>query len=308
MQGYVPHWPPPPELFAWYRRVENGLNLLADELELDAHASRHLLTAHLPLCAWIDRLRRAESGPMVIGINGSQGSGKTTFCRFAEVLLRSCGWHVCSLSLDDLYLTREERRKLARDVHPLFETRGVPGTHDTAMGRALIQDLKQGRKTAIPRFDKARDDRAASSRWPIMTRPVDLILFEGWCLAAPPQESAALDEPVNRLEAVEDPRGIWRHHVNRELAGPYRELFASLDRLIMFKAPDFSMVLRWRTLQEHKLAARHQGGGIMTDQQLKRFIMFYERLTRHQLAVLPERVDLVCHLNQQQCIARIDPG
>ena len=38
------------------------------------------------------------------------------------------------LSLDDLYLPKAERLRLARDVHPLLATRGVPGTHDVALG------------------------------------------------------------------------------------------------------------------------------------------------------------------------------
>lgn len=77
--------------------------------------------------------------PLIVGINGSQGSGKTTLCRFLEVLLReSHGLNAATLSLDDLDLTRSERALLAATVHPLIATRGVPGTHDVALGEAVL--------------------------------------------------------------------------------------------------------------------------------------------------------------------------
>ena len=46
------------------------------------------------------------------------------------------------VSIDDFYLTRAERKKLGEQVHPLMETRGVPGTHDVQMLATCIEDLK----------------------------------------------------------------------------------------------------------------------------------------------------------------------
>src|SRR5210317_1835774 len=72
--------------------------------------------------------------PVLLAVNGCQGSGKTTVCDYLRSLLMSeFGRRVVSLSLDDFYLSRLERQDLARSVHPLLATRGVPGTHDMAL-------------------------------------------------------------------------------------------------------------------------------------------------------------------------------
>src|SRR5690606_21579360 len=107
-------------------------------------------------------------------------------------------------------------------VHPLLATRGVPGTHDIGLARATIAALRAEGMVAIPRFDKALDDRAPESSWPRMQAPVDVIVLEGWCLAVGPQPAAALAAPINSLEADEDPDGIWRRYVNQCIVDDYQ--------------------------------------------------------------------------------------
>ena len=47
-----------------------------------------------------------DKRPRLIAINGAQGSGKTTLCRFLETLLIEHNLRTVTLSLDDLYLPR----------------------------------------------------------------------------------------------------------------------------------------------------------------------------------------------------------
>lgn len=242
---------------------------------------------------WIDKQ------PLLIGINGAQGSGKTTLCRFLEVLLVEHNLRSVTLSLDDLYLTRAERQVLAADEHPLFATRGVPGTHDVALGEAILGDLLAGRTTALPRFDKAADDRAEVRR--LVEPPIDVVLLEGWCVGAVPQPAEALREPVNRLEAEQDPNGAWRREVNRRLATDYAGLFAPIDLLVMLQVEGFEAVRGNRKLQEDKLAAANPGGtAIMDDTALDRFLMHYERLTRWMLDEMPARAEVVIEIGPDQ--------
>jgi D-glycerate 3-kinase len=249
-----------------------------------------------PLAA---RIAGEAQRPLVVGINGAQGSGKSTLCRFLEALLPEQGLRAVTLSLDDLYLTRAERQTLAREEHPLFATRGVPGTHDVALGEAILDDLRAGRAATLPRFDKAADDRAPEGN--TVPGPVDVILFEGWCVGAVPQPAAALRDPVNRLEAEEDADGSWRREVNRRLATDYAELFGRIDRLVMLKVEGFEAVRANRRLQEQKLAASRPGGGaIMDDDALDRFLMHYERLTRWTLQEMPERADVLIEIGPDQ--------
>jgi D-glycerate 3-kinase len=141
---------------------------------------------------------------------------------------------------------------------------------------------------------------------------VDVIILEGWCVGAVAQSDEALEQPVNDLERLEDPLGTWRGHVNRELAGRYRELTEELDYLVLLAAPSFDVVYDWRRQQENSLRkAGLKGGpitsGIMNDRALARFIAHYERLTRHILAEMPARADLVVLLDSQRRIVRTAP-
>lgn len=252
----------------------------------------------LPLARQIAR-KAANGKLLVVGINGAQGSGKTTLCKFLTLLLKQRGLRAVTLSLDDLYLTKAERQQLANDVHPLFATRGVPGTHAIGMGRAIIEDLLAGRSFTLPRFDKARDDRKGEGEE--VSGPVDVLLLEGWCVGARPQEAEALAAPVNDLEREEDPDGLWRGLVNHWLAEDYARLFDLIDLLVMLKVDGFPAVMRNRALQEAKLAtANPDAPGLMDAAALARFCAHYERLTRHMLAEMPARTDVLIPIGPDQ--------
>lgn len=241
--------------------------------------------------------------PLLVGICGSQGSGKSTVCKTVAARFTAAGLKVATLSLDDLYLPLAARVKLSELVHPLLRTRGVPGTHDTKLGIHTLHDLAHAKEVKLPRFDKARDDRRPEAEWEAITGPVDLVLFEGWCVGARPQGLEALAQPINALEANEDVDGRWRRYVNDALGGEYQRLFAKIDLLVLLAAPSFDVVLKWRTQQEHELRAQSQGGsGVMTDEQLARFIQHYERLTKHVLIEMPPRADLVIRLSEDRSV------
>ncbi|MFM5886318.1 MAG: kinase [Novosphingobium sp.] len=255
------------------------------------------------LLARIERWRRP--GLTTIGICGAQGSGKSTLVAAMAGQLTLRGVRVATLSLDDLYLTRAARLRLAAEVHPLFATRGVPGTHDIALGLATLDALKRGEAAPLPRFDKASDDRAPESQWPRAPADTQVLLLEGWCLGASPQEEAALAEPVNLLEAKEDPDGVWRRHANAALAGEYQRLFARIDRLILLAAPSWHVVAAWREQQEAELR-RMGGSAVMDPAGVARFVRHYERLTRHVLATMPGYADLTVRLGAGREVLNIE--
>jgi D-glycerate 3-kinase len=254
--------------------------------------------------ALLARKARVE-GPLVVGVCGSQGSGKSTLVAFLKLLL---DWEMQStavLSLDDLYMTKRQRERLAREIHPLLTTRGVPGTHDVSLGLKTLKKLCNAgvrSRTALPAFEKARDDRKPRKDWQVFKGRPAFILLEGWCVDARPQTPAALIEPVNRLERDCDPDGIWRGYVNDQLAGPYRDLFAPIDVLLFLKAPSFDCVYKWRGLQEKKLRRSKRGRAVMNRKELENFIMHYERLTRWMLKEMPVRADILLPLDTEQNI------
>lgn len=246
-----------------------------------------------------DIAERYQGRPLIVGINGSQGSGKTTLCRFLEALLLEHNQRAVTISLDDIYLTSTERAALAKECHPLFATRGVPGTHEVALGQAILDSLVDGLPIELPRFDKASDDRAAEPT-EVLSRN-DVILLEGWCVGAKPQPEAALVAPINRLEAEEDASGKWRREVNRRLATDYADFFDRIDVLVMLEVGSFDMVRAHRKRQEQRLAARRPDGtAVMDDAALDRFLMHYERLTRWMLEEMPARADIRIPIGEDQ--------
>ena len=256
-----------------------------------------------PLAARLRERHAALGRPMVVGINGAQGSGKSTLCAFLEeVLLPELGLFAVTLSLDDFYLDRTRRAHLAATEHPLFATRGVPGTHDMALLGDVLAALiaREPGTVHIPRFSKADDDVLPRDRWRTVPAPADIILLEGWCIGVTPQNDADLREPVNELERIEDPDGVWRYAVNRQLAGAYRALFDQLDYLIFFEIGEFAEVFANRLLQEQKLR-----GPDVDQAALRRFVMHYERLTRHALKTLPTLADARIMLGPAQAIGDV---
>jgi D-glycerate 3-kinase len=273
---------------------------------------QHLITEHyIPLASWLVQKHRVKQ-PILLGINGAQGTGKSTLADFLQLALeQNAGWKIAVLSIDDFYLTKTEREKLSETIHPLLITRGVPGTHDLNLLTNYIEKLcglATGEKLALPHFDKAQDDRADIKTWPVVTGPIDLIILEGWCVGSKPQTPEALSQPINQLERNMDPTGKWRQFVNKQLEENYAELFTKLVFLIFLQVPNFDAVFRWRLEQEEKLFGKSpdNDSNIMDNAQLEDFIQHYERLTLANLTALPKIADVILELNDNHdCIRSI---
>lgn len=262
-----------------------------------------------PLCEQLLKHQEGATKPFIVGINGSQGSGKSTLTSFIEYYLSSVhGKQVVSLSIDDFYFDQSQRNALAIKVHPLLATRGVPGTHNIPLALDTLRNLDSGSRTLLPRFDKATDNPFPTEQWPVIASSPDFIILEGWCVGATPQSQSELKPPINHLEEVEDPLGIWRSFVNTELAGDYQTLFAKIDYRIMLKAPSFDCVFQWRLEQEHKLAkkAAKNSTGVMSDEEVANFVQHYQRITEHALRQLPKKSDTVFYLDETRTITKQD--
>ena len=91
-------------------------------------------TFYLPLSDWIYSTYKKDNKTKIIGLSGGQGAGKSTITGILKLILKKkYGLELCIFSIDDFYKTKSERKKMSKKVHPLFLTRGVPGTHDINM-------------------------------------------------------------------------------------------------------------------------------------------------------------------------------
>lgn len=277
------------------------LNRFMQRHRLPAAFSADARDHFLPLARRLDIWRHAEA-PLLLGINGAQGTGKSTLADFLAIATKDLfGWSVAVLSIDDFYRTKSERAALAREVHPLLATRGVPGTHDVGLlGGTLdrLLSLGDGDRLALPRFSKADDDRADPATWPEVDGPVDLIILEGWCVGSMAADASESPEPINALERNEDPDGRWRAWVEARLRSDYAPVFDRLDALVFLAAPSFEAVYRWRLEQEEKLAVTGTGAGIMSASEVARFVQCFERITRRNLQSMPARAEAVLLLDE----------
>jgi len=230
----------------------------------------------------IKKHTRSDHIPL-IGIAGAQGSGKTTLARSLATALGGV-----QVSLDDVYRTRAERQALARDLHPLLETRGPPLTHDLDLLAATVAALRAAgpdTTTPLPAFDKRADDRVPHDLWPTFTGRPSVILIDGWYLGARPRPDADLAESINDLERDRDPDGRWRRLVNDALAGDYARAFSAFDAVLFLAAPSFDVVLDWRCQQEAELMGLASKDLPEADRaRIAGFIQVFERITRSMLA------------------------
>lgn len=239
------------------------------------------------------------SRPFVLGISGLQGSGKSTLAAALIHTAGERGWAAVAMSLDDVYLTHAERKALAMQVHPLLQTRGVPGTHDLALLDFTLGALERATPespVSIPRFDKGHDDRYDPALWPTLGETPRLVVLEGWCLGVEPVDISELTEPVNALERDEDADGTWRRWVNTRLAG-YLRLWERLDALVLLQAPSWDVVAHWRDEAERPLRERGEPRA-MDAPALARFLQHYERISRRALDTLEPKADLVLSLDE----------
>lgn len=281
-------------------RLIEKLQLPNDFIELVRHI-------YVPLAAALQQ--KISHQPLLVSINGAQGTGKTTLAKFVKLLLET-QYQLSSvvLSLDDFYLHRQQREQLAATIHPLFITRGVPGTHNLPLLEQTIEALLAGQPCLIPRFNKATDNPFSKSAWLSCQQRADVILFEGWCNNSPVMTAEQLYEPVNELEASEDKQGVWRSYSNEQLKQYHHRVYDRTDLLLMLKAPDFKNVFTWRQQQEAKLRIQSHNKTsthIMNSKELHRFIMHFERITRHCLQQLPEQADFVLPLTSSHGIRDI---
>lgn len=262
---------------------------------------------YIPFSNWL--AQKQLNRTIVIAISGAQGSGKTTISKILKTLLNKIHHKsVVTLSIDDLYLSKKRRQQLAKDVHPLLITRGVPGTHDIELGKHIFTRLlnfSPELEVKLPVFNKALDDLLDEQDWIKVKNKPDIILFEGWCVGASAESPSLLDKAVNDLELNEDPDLSWRSYINQQLTTNYPSLFSFIDYQVMLRVPDMQSVFEWRQLQEDKLKNKLSTSAGMNNNELKRFIMHFERITRSMLQNMPARSHVLLDLNKQHQINHI---
>lgn len=240
----------------------------------------------------IQKQHEESSKPIVLGITGLQGSGKSTWAsKIVEILTSDHQLATITVSLDDFYKTHDGLIS-QRDQDPkngLYRVRGQPGTHDELLAAKFFGELEaysgEG-ELKIPSFDKSQfsgeGDRAPVSEWYAVSRKPDVVVFEGWCVGFQPLPASVIEEKFSQAVAGKLPINTPSRHqlshlleVNENLKR-YCDAFMGprhFDFFVHLDTNDLHNVYTWRLEQEHKMIAVKGSG--MSDEQVKAFIDGY---------------------------------
>ena len=264
----------------------------------------------IPVSFWISK-RSNKKKPLMIGLAGGQGSGKTTISSILTLILQKYfKLKVFKVSIDDFYKTRKNRKLLSKNKHPLLMTRGVPGTHDVDLILKFFKKVKSKsfKNLTVPKFNKAIDDRCKKSLWFKLKSKPDVVIFEGWCVGAKAQTNKQLKIPINSLERAYDQGIKWRSHVNNQLKSKYKTLFKQLDGLLYLKAKNFNILRNWRLKQERKLwvqTKEKKNLKIMSSGDVINFMQTYQRITQQMFKDAIKSSSIIMNLNKNHQIEKI---
>ncbi len=272
--------------------------------------NRMLKSYLIPLCFWIAN-KTNKKKPLIIGLSGGQGTGKTTITSIISLILRKYfKLNVFKISIDDFYKTRYERKILSITKHPLLMTRGVPGTHDCKIISQFFKKVKNKKfkQLKLPRFDKSIDDRCPKKLWyKINSRP-DVVILEGWCVGAKAQKNSQIIKPINSLEKSKDLSLVWRKYVNDQLKKQYKNLFKQLNEIIYLRAKSFKVLKEWRIKQEKRLWLKSKNKKnlrIMNKSDIINFMQTYQRITQNMFKDVPKYASIIMKLNSNHQINSI---
>lgn len=242
----------------------------------------------LPLALTIRQARDRLNAPLIQGVLGGQGTGKTTLTLILRHLLAVMGYRAVGLSIDDLYKTYRDRQLLV-EADPRLRWRGPPGTHDIDLGLATVAHIRSataGEAVALPRFDKSLHGGEGDRTDPEWVRDVDILLFEGWFLGVRPVDPGCFDQAPEPITTEADRQ--FARDMNTQLA-TYLPLWDCLDRLMAICPADYRISKQWRKDAEHQMKAQGRDG--MSDATIDEFVEYFWRALHPELFIDPLKQD-----------------
>jgi D-glycerate 3-kinase len=243
-----------------------------------------LWTLWLPLAQLLISEQQALGRPLVQGMLGIQGAGKTTLTRSLSLILATLGYSSIAISLDDFYKSYAERCAL-KIQDPRLRWRGPPGTHDLPLALQTLSQLKfpaPGSIIPIPRFDKSLHQGEGDRIAPEKNNPVDIILFEGWFVGVLPVIAEQFESPPEPINTPEDQ--AFARDINQALY-EYLPLWRLMDRLMILYPQDYRWSQQWRQQAEQDLKAQGKAG--MSDEILTEFVTYFWRALHPEIFIKP---------------------
>ncbi|MCS6813880.1 MAG: glycerate kinase [Cyanobacteria bacterium] len=288
-----------PQLRQHYPPIAHGL---VNESDL----CLSLWTLWMPLARLMSLWRQQLSRPLIVGIVGGQGTGKTTLSNLISLLLGHMGYASLSISLDDLYKTYADRQRLQQQ-DPRLKWRGPPGTHDVSLGIQTLDQLRLGcsRPIAIPRFDKSAYDGIGERTSPEYVSNIEIVLFEGWFVGVQPVDPSKFVDAPEPIRTAQDRQ--FARDMNDRLR-EYLPLWERIDRLLVLNPVDYRLSKQWRQQAERERIAA--GGHGMSNDEVEQFVHYFWRALHPELFISPliqnhSRADLVLDVNPDHSYGKV---
>lgn len=254
-------------------------------------------------------LTNAASKPVIVGVSGPQGSGKSYLAENLVIQLTAMHplLNIIQFLMDDLYLKHEDQVKVTKtavelhDDNKLLQGRGLPGTHELSLGIEIFEKLKQHQPVQIPIYDKSRfhgeGDRVGKVN---IDKPVDVVIFEGWFNGFQPLSEDVLK--LRFLTADLETSTLQKHklyHLQQinELLKEYQLIWNLFDVFIYIKS-SINNVYEWRTQQEHALK-KAKGVGMLDDEvtnfvnrYMPMYELYYDKMTERGCAEKGHNLEL----------------
>lgn len=250
-------------------------------------------TFWLPLAIKLAETQATLERPLIQGILGGQGTGKTTLGRVLTLILTHLGQTVCSISIDDIYKTHAARKELKKN-DPRLIWRGPPGTHDVELGLRVLKGIKSLDDHAfikVPRFDKSAWQGEGDRTQPETIQRPSIVLFEGWFVGTRPIAPEQFDQAPEPIVTEAD--RTFARDMNEQLR-EYLPLWDELDQLMVLYPSNYRMSQQWRREAEQKMKASGQDG--MSDNQINQFVTYFWRSLHPELFITPLLKDAT-HVN-----------
>ncbi|MEH2118481.1 glycerate kinase [Nostoc sp.] len=259
----------------------------------------------LPLGIKLASQRQQLARPLIQGILGGQGTGKTTMSNVLKLILNQLGYRTLSLSLDDLYKTYSDRLVLTKQ-DPRLIWRGPPGTHDVDLGLNVLDQIRQLQSPVmVPRFDKSAYGGAGDRTIPEIVTNIDIVLFEGWFVGVRPIDPNVFDTAPPPILTDED--RAFARDINLRLHD-YLPLWERLDSLIVLYPTDYRYSLEWRKQAEQQMIAAGKSG--MSNAEIEKFVNYFWRSLHPELFIKPlvkdaTVVDLVIEIHADHSFGKV---
>ena len=255
-----------------------------------------------PLFSLLENYVNTITKPIIIGLSGLPGSGKSTLGFWINSVARELSLDIKVISLDDFYLPGQEM-DFAMKGNPWNVPRGFPGSHSLDLLHQSIDTFLNTGVLSSPTFDKSlRNGKGDRSGW-CKLQP-NVLILEGWFVGCVPVSDLFKindfdDEKLHSFLSQSEKE--YRIIIQESLL-EYSKIWKKFHKIWHLKSSDFNNTILWKTQQENEMI-KLKGSGLKGN-NLSDFIrMIQTAIPQQSLSFIDS--DTIVEINQNRRIEKL---